>query len=379
MSKKAKLVFSGGHHNSAIATIDYLVDPKNLEQIEGTQFDFVWVGQKFTGQKEITPEYKEVTDRNIKFYNLKAGKLFRYFSIRNLPLILKGFALIPIGFVQSFFILLMERPNLIVSFGGYIGLPLVLAGRLLGIKSVLHEQTTILGLANAISARFVSRIMVSWPEEFYNIPASLRPKLVQTGLPVRKSLLMSDQKISFSNDKPTVYITGGKRGSLFINGLVLDSLGMLLEEYNLIWSCGIYKGDADYNHIKRLIDEKFPSAKKNILLQKYFYGNEVDAALKGADVVVTRGGAHTVYELAVLGKKAVILPISWSINNEQYKNARVLEKIGLGVILSEDDANKDSFVKSLKNAEGLVDIKEKSLVLTDAAGRVSHEIINIIN
>src|SRR3989344_6098515 len=150
---KSKILFIGGHYNSTLATLDWLK--------EHSDFNFSWVGESKYSDGSITPEYQEVTKRNIPFYDLKAGKLYRATNPKYFFKVIYNLFLIPLGFITAFRILLKIKPNLIVSFGGYQAVPLVISGSLLGIKSITHEQTVVVGLANNILSFFVNKIYTS--------------------------------------------------------------------------------------------------------------------------------------------------------------------------------------------------------------------------
>lgn len=155
------IVFTGGHHNSA------LVLALNLR---AQNHKIVWIGHKFTmrGDKQLSAEYQEVTGSNIPFYELKTGKFYRVAN----PF---EFLKIVLGFIQSFFYLLSIKPNLIISFGGYLSVPVVIAGWLLRIPSATHEQTVTAGWANKAIAPFVKK---------YSSPTKARSKTIPKTNPV---------------------------------------------------------------------------------------------------------------------------------------------------------------------------------------------------
>ncbi len=149
-----KIVICGGHLSPALALIGQLQKEKDLE--------IIFFGRKFAteGSANTSAEFKEINSQNLKFVNITAGRLSRKLTIPALISYLK----IPLGFIQSFFNLLILRPKLIVSFGGYISPPVVFCGWLLGIDSICHEQPVVPGLANKINSLFVRKIFVSWPD-----------------------------------------------------------------------------------------------------------------------------------------------------------------------------------------------------------------------
>lgn len=329
-----KLLFTGGHHNSAVALIDWLKE-------KDESISYVWVGKK------KSPEYKEVRHRNIPFYNIYAGKLFRATSIRYLHKIIWNLLIIPVGFLTALRILSKEKPTLIISFGGFIALPIIFAGKILKIPSVTHEQTTTMGLANSLIAKYVDKIYVSWPVTFY--PEKFKEKLVYTGLPLRKSLFnpRKDKKFVFKNKKPVLYVTGGKSGASVLNTYVLNNLTELLSSVNIIWQTG---SNSEYNNTRKIKDDILSLndwEQEGVFYQDYYDESDIGEIFNNVDLVVSRGGAHTVYELLALKIPAIIIPIPWSSNNEQYKNAQYFESSGLGVLFDQEEIDAEGFLKQV--------------------------------
>ena len=319
MKKNRRIVITGGHHTCALAIA------RGLKK-EG--YEIIWFGHKHTmrGEPSISAEYKEVTKEGFDFVNLKTGKFYKnYHPLEQIRTIF--------GFLQAFYHLIRLRPVLIVSFGGYLAVPVVLIGWFLRIPSVAHEQTTSVGLANRIISSFVNRIFITWPSSKKFFP-SKKTELI--GLPLRKSILQARKRRFFNNQLPVIFITGGKQGAHMINKIIEQILPDLLENFNLIHQAG---GIVKTGDLKRLKEKKelLPSyLKERYYLKDYFFGKEQGEAFKAADLVISRAGANTVYELAVLGKPAILIPISWSVNNEQTKNAEILQKYGLAEILPEN-------------------------------------------
>jgi len=356
-----KVVIVGGHHTPALAVVDALA-PK---------FEVLWIGHKYSmwGDENVSAEYQEVTRRGIPFYGLKAGKLYKTFH----PLKLLR---LPFGFLQAFYYLVKSRPQLIVSFGGYLAPPVVIAGWLLGIPSVTHEQTVTGGWANRLVARFAKKIFVSWEESLKYFPEN---KTVVTGNPLRRSIFEVKKPLNPipSPLNPTIYVTGGKQGSHIINEVVKGALPELLKKYNVIHQCGRSSVHDDYSELKNLRSEKY-------VLRDYFTEEEIGAVFAACDLVISRAGANIVYELAALGKPAILIPIPWVSHDEQMKNAQILATAGSAVILEEKDLSAESIL--LHSDILLSDLEKyqqggkraKKLIRPDAAERIAEEILNLL-
>lgn len=317
---KKRIVITGGHHNSALVV---------AEELRASGYEIIWFGHKYTmwGDKSPGAEYQEVTKAGFPFIEIKAGKAYRTFH----PLKL---ARLPLGFLQAFYYLLKFRPILILSFGGYLAVPVVICGWLLRITSVTHEQTAAYGLANWVIERFAKKIFVSWKTSLKHFSVN---KVVFTGLPLRPEIFTRKKgKYDFRNDLPTIYITGGKQGSHAINQATKDILFRLLEKYNLIHQCGSSTIYNDFSQLEKIRAKLPVELKRRHILKDYIFTKEIGSVFAAADLVVSRAGAHITYELAALGKPVLFIPIPWSYQDEQTKNAKMLVSAGTAEILPQD-------------------------------------------
>ncbi len=359
---QTKLVFTGGHHTPALAVIEKLSD----------QFDIYWFGHKYSmhGYDQISAEYKTITGLGITFYNLHAGKIFRTWNLIE-------WLRVPFGFLQSLWWLLKIRPQLIVSFGGYLAVPVVVAGKVLGIPSVTHEQTVVSGWANRVIALFADRIFVTWEQSKDYFPAG---KVSVVGLPLRKDVLGGARKDSVDDittlltDLPTIYVTGGKQGSQIINRAVIAVLPDLLEQFNVIHQCG----SVDYETLEK--ETEAISGTGSYVLKPYFDESQIGSIFDTADFVVSRSGANIVYELAALGKPAIFIPIPWVSHDEQRKNAKILEDVGSAIVIDQDDFTPDLLLSVCNYMlEKITEYKQqagaaRSLVKLDAVEKMAQEI-----
>jgi UDP-N-acetylglucosamine--N-acetylmuramyl-(pentapeptide) pyrophosphoryl-undecaprenol N-acetylglucosamine transferase len=360
-----KAVFVGGHHNSALVVA-------KLMKKRGHQI--FWFGHKTTMKqsKDISAEYKEIKKNNIPFYEIKAGKFYKNLNL------LQGLKII-YAFFQSLLLLFKIKPDLLVSWGGYLSFPVCLSGFLLGIPAYTHEQTTKAGLANQAISSFVKKIFLTWPSSFEFFP---KKKCLFIGLPLKKELFKKtqavkvnnnkDKKSFFNNKKKTVFVVGGKQGSHFLNKLVKANLKKILAGYNLIHQSGDNRKTKDYDKLTKLAGKLPEDLRKNYILKPYFFEKEMVKVLKLADFAVSRAGAHICYELMALGKPAILVPISWVYKNEQYENALNLKEKGLGLILNEKTITSKKLLEKINFMAGNLEKfkkqadKAKSLIKKDA-------------
>ena len=337
-----KIVICGGHLSPALALIGQLQKEKDLE--------IIFFGRKFAteGSANTSAEFKEINSQNLKFVNITAGRLSRKLTIPALISYLK----IPLGFIESFFNLLILRPKLIVSFGGYISPPVVFCGWLLGIDSICHEQPVVPGLANKINSLFVRKIFVSWPDTAKYFPEN-KTKLI--GNLTREEIFRTASKnrkiVSFVKNNPGyILISGGNQGSHFINQIIFKNTKKLNHPIFHILGTANYKND--HQNAKRL-------KSKNYFSCDFVDSSDIGIVFNNAKFIIGRSGANTVWETAVLGKPAVFIPLPHSASDEQFANAKVLQNAGSAVILEQKNLSDKNFLKTIRDFNQNLDSHQK--------------------
>lgn len=328
---------TGGHTYPALTTLRAL--QARLAR-SGTSVATLWAGT------EDGLESRVAASEGIRFTPVATGKLRR--SGNPLGMLtatnMKDMARVPLGVAQARSIVAEFKPDVILSTGGYVAVPIGLAAGLLRRPLVVHEQTVRLGLANRVLARSATRIAVSSPSTLDLLPAAVIGRAVVTGNPVRAEVMTGEALKavdalgldSFDPDLPVLYVTGGAQGSVQINTLVAEALPWLLQRANVIHQCGP-------NNLQEMFDRtaQLPAD----LAARYrvlgFVGPELPDVLALADVVVSRSGAGTIAELTALGKPSVLVPLPSAAGNEQAHNARRLQDLGAAVALEGDVAAGD--------------------------------------
>lgn len=369
-----KIVITGGHLSPAIAVIKQLQSEK--------AWDIYFLGRKFETEGDDTPsiESKVVPELSVKFFPIMAGKLQRRFTRYTIPALLK----IPFGFIQSVYLLFKIRPDVILSFGGYVSVPVVIGGWFLGIPSLTHEQTTVVGLGTRINQFFVKKIAVSWPEISWKFPVA---KVVFTGNPVNRDFLKNDeniwQELKFPNKKPIIVVTGGRQGSHLINENIGQCLPQLTAKFNILHQVGSSAKTGDYDKLTNLRNSLPQKQRASYKIKKFLFGKEWGTILSNADLVVSRAGINTLTELAMLGKPCILVPLPWLHNNEQGNNANMFRKIGLGEVIKQSELSCqvlfDKIVYMFDNMEKYhkAGVRIKRLVKKNAAQRIVDEIKKI--
>lgn len=347
---KPTIAFTGGHHNSALEVAKIL-------QKEGYQI--LWIGHKFNfkGDKSLSAEYQEINRAGFRFLELKAGRFYRKFG----PL---EWIKIIFGFLQAFVYLVKYRPRLIFASGGYLAVPVVISGWLLGIPSITHEQTVVSGWANKAISPFVKQILLTHESSLPNYP---KEKSKVVGLPIRKELL--DSKYTKKYDPKLIYVSCGKQGSHIINKALFPILPDLVKDFTVIHQTGASTLTKDSDRARR-IKEKLGEHKNRYVFAPYFFAEEAASNIRSAALIIGRSGAHSVYELMVLNKKAVLIPIPWVSHNEQFLNAKLAEKEIGSTILEEKDLSPESLKKAIYETIKKPVIKPTYKLVTDAAEKI---------
>lgn len=323
-----KIVVCGGHLAPAIAVIEALQKKGNYE--------IYYLGRKYAREldRALSLEYLEINRLGLKFIDFKSGRLTRIISLASLISLLK----IPGGFLRALFLLKKIKPEITVSFGGFIALPLALVSKMLGIPVITHEQTMVMGLTNRIIAGSAKYTCLSFNNS-KNVPKAGNFKVI--GPLIRRAFIKeSPNRLTRFGRRgfPLIFISGGSQGSVSINKIIAQILPELLKKYRIIHQTGT----------SRINELPLGMLKQNYLQLGFVEPNEMADIMKKADLFVGRSGANTVSELLFLHKKAILIPLPWAAYNEQWENARLLEKNGLGLILEQDKINAVKLMASIK-------------------------------
>lgn len=336
-----KIVIIGGHHISALALAVYL---------RAKGHNIIWFGTRYPRWPEKAEgiEYKQVRKKSFSFIEIRAGKFHKNAS---------RWQRIPLGFYDSFINLRKLKPDVILSFGGYLAVPVVLTGWFMRVPSFTHEQTRTAGLANKFLSRFVKKVFIAWPQSAGYFPKN---KTVYTGLPLRQQFKQKIKKELFPNKLPAIAIAGGKQGSHIINLAVEPIIKTLLTQFNIVHQAGDMLNSKDYMRFAVLRNKLPPDLKKRYLLKNFFEDKDWFLSLSTADFCVCRAGAHTVYELAYLGKPAIFIPLPFSYADEQQKNAEFFSKNNAGKLIKQKDLNSKKLLEEILAVKNNLSVYKKN-------------------
>jgi UDP-N-acetylglucosamine--N-acetylmuramyl-(pentapeptide) pyrophosphoryl-undecaprenol N-acetylglucosamine transferase len=293
--------------------------------------DVLWIGSDEGFERQAA------ASAGIPFVAIPTGKLRRYLSVRNIT----DAARLPLGIAAARRRLREYRPTVVLSTGGFVSVPTVIASR--GIAPVLtHEQTATLGLANRINAKFADTLALSFTNTADDA-RRLHRHVIVTGNPIRAHLRTGDRArglaaLGFASDSPVVYVTGGARGAAPINQRIAALLPEILDHVQVLHQTGPATANPDAQWLTRLRDEMPPRVRNRYKIVEYV-GEELPDIYAAADLIVGRAGAGTVAELAYVSRPSILIPLPGASGNEQEINARVLGQAGAAVVLLQEEAS----------------------------------------
>jgi UDP-N-acetylglucosamine--N-acetylmuramyl-(pentapeptide) pyrophosphoryl-undecaprenol N-acetylglucosamine transferase len=288
------------------------------------------IGHAWIGSRDGV-EARRATEHAIPYFAIATGKLRRYWAWRNLTDLALN---VPAGVVQAHALLRRLRPRVVLATGGFVALPVVVAAAVGRVPVVVHEQTSVPGLANRVAARLARRIAVTFADSREYFPAE---RVVVTGNPLRPDLRAgsrADAVARFGLDPalPLLYVTGGAQGAQAINRAVGEVIGDVLKQAQVIHQSGDHPttGDRAWLESRRAT---LPPALARRYTVLPWVGPELAGIYATAALVVARAGAGTVNECCQLGVPALYIPLPGASGDEQTANARLVGRAGGCAIL----------------------------------------------
>lgn len=327
---------SGGHVTPVVAVLNQIKHDHPQADIR------FWCDRPF--EKQATSLMHHF-DPSIQISTIIAGKLRRYNHLtvmqqllwpRLVLLNLRDGFLVGIGLLQSIVKLIVWRPDVVFTKGGYVCLPVGLAASVLRIPLVIHDSDAHPGLTNRILARYATSIATGAPLEYYPYPTSISRYI---GIPIsdmyaphsREQQIEAKKQWGIRDDKPLIVITGGGLGAQRINETVAETL----HELRRLGSVVLISGAGQYDELRAFMPPNDDS------FQLYPFITDMPILLTAADVVVTRAGMTIILELAGLAKPTVLIPNAKLTGGHQVKNATVYAEKDAVVVVNEEDMMTD--------------------------------------
>ncbi|MEK9158942.1 MAG: UDP-N-acetylglucosamine--N-acetylmuramyl-(pentapeptide) pyrophosphoryl-undecaprenol N-acetylglucosamine transferase [Patescibacteria group bacterium] len=330
-----RIIFSGG---GTLGPVMPLIAIYQELKKNRPDWEFLWVGTK------DGPEERLVGSYGLNFKKILAVKLRRYMSWKNVA----DFFIFWAAFAQSVQLMKLWQPDILITAGGYISVPLHLAAWFFKKVTIVHQQDVRVGLANRLMSFFATYVTTSLEINVKDFPKN---KTIRMGNPVRAGVLRGSREAAIAHfsldpDLPTILILGGGTGALSLNKLVARSLGEVIDRCQVIHMTGPGKAVA--------VPKFLGNTRDRLLAERYhpmvFLDEDLlSHALAAADLVVCRAGFSTLSELSVLGKAILIVPIA---NSHQEDNAIYFNHRAEAPIFNEGSQNKDEFVREIKRLLG---------------------------
>jgi UDP-N-acetylglucosamine--N-acetylmuramyl-(pentapeptide) pyrophosphoryl-undecaprenol N-acetylglucosamine transferase len=352
-----KIILTGGGTMGSVSPL--LAIAEKLKEKDGNN-EFLWLGTKNGPEKQFIEEEK------IPFKAIPSGKFRRYFSGWNF---IDPFLIIA-GFFSSLWIILKFKPKIIISAGGFVGVPVIWAGWILRAPSLIHQQDLRPGLANKLTARFAKIITVVFSESLKYFK-----KGIVVGNPAREKILKGDREkakevFKLNDDLPVLLILGGGTGALELNRIALLAAEELTNFCQVIHVTG-GKLDGEFEVLKR--------ENENYHLVDLLVTG-IEDVFAAADLVVSRAGMGTLTELSVLGKPTILIPMPES---HQEENAWYFKRQNAVHVLLQKDLMPAEFVFAVReiindNVE-LANLSRniKGVMRGDAAKKIAEKIYSL--
>jgi len=347
---------TGGHIYPAVAIAEAVQDRVLDSQI-------LFVGSEGGIEEKIVPEAR------FSLATIKARGMLRKLSFKAITSPFFAVA----GFFDSLKILRSFKPDIIVATGGFVSLPVVLAGYFLRVPVLLHESNMIPGLTTRICKWFASRITISFePQRKYfkwrNVHCTggpVRLKIIKTvkGIAIQNMGLRQDQKI--------ILVLGGSQGARSINKTIIDIIPDLAGlNVQLVHACG----ERDHDWVKDSVKGDYPFYH----MIPYMYN--IWDGLAAADLVVSRAGATAISEIIARGLPSILIPFPYSAEGHQDRNAKLLEEAGASVTIRDPDLNKEILLQKIKGILGDRELYSRMCGASSSMGRpdAAYEIVDIM-
>jgi UDP-N-acetylglucosamine--N-acetylmuramyl-(pentapeptide) pyrophosphoryl-undecaprenol N-acetylglucosamine transferase len=349
---------TGGHVFPLLATIRELKKLYYRDDLE-----IIFMGPKDKTSDEL------FSQEGVEKVHILSGKMRRYATPQSIvENIIDLGVKIPIGFLQSLLFFFFKDPDIIFTKGGYGSLPVALAGKCFFTPLVLHESDAVAGVANMFLAKHAKAIFVS----FATTKFSLKEKTFFVGNPIRRELnqgSVEDARTRFGLEStdPVILVLGGSQGSQRVNDFILNILPSLLKNFQVLHQCGTRNYTQVAQESSAILGEE---QQKRYRPVAFFSQEDLAHAYAISDLIVSRAGSGSIFEIAYLGKPAILIPLPEAAQNHQAQNAYEYAKTGAAVVVEESNLAPHFFLQIVHNT---LQSKEKLAQIKEAAYRFSHQ------
>lgn len=278
--------------------------------------------------------HRKIDTTSLQTYGFSSSSIYCHgLKGKNLVELIKAMAVLPISFLQAVARIRKFRPDVALGVGGYVTGPVMLAAKFLGVPTIVHEQNSIPGMANRKLGAIVDYVCISLPGSETFFPAE---KVVMTGNPVRENILELSRREKLQPARKntfTMLVLGGSQGAHALNKVVTETIceGVAkgLTGLSIIHQTG--KKDEEW------VKEQYRQAGIKATVAGFF--QNMKEVYEQADFLVSRAGATTLTEIAVLGKPAIVVPYPYAADDHQQRNAEYYAKNGGVLQIDESELN----------------------------------------
>lgn len=274
------------------------------------------------------------------------------------------------------------KPACIVGFGGYVSIPVVLAAEEMGIPVVVHEQNSVMGLANRYAAGRATEVCLTYPVEVEGVDSS-GWQLV--GNPVRSSVMSASREegrayLGIPEDAQVLVAFGGSRGAKHLNQAIAalkDDL-LAIDRLHVVHMAG----SADYERTAEALSLSDEEAARWHLKE---YESDMGAVLAAADACISRAGATSLAEIAARSIPAVLVPYPYATGNHQALNAASYAAAGAAIVIADEDVEGEAFRKAVLDMAGDASVRARmreaahAMGADDAAGKLARVVESCID
>ncbi len=290
---------TGGHFFPAIALAQELALNKNLE---------VHISTDNRCRKYLTDDIK-----------IKSHIVDLYISLRGIFSKLKLPFIVLIALIKAFLLIWKVKPRIIIGFGGYPSFPVMFAGQLLSIPTIIYEQNSFFGKTNKFFAKKAQIIALAY-KDTKNLPQEYLAKTLVTGDFVRNNIKNLKQKHNFDSKIFNLLVFGGSQGAKIFSSLVPNAIKILLTKYpetNIKIIQQVQKDDQE------IVKKTYDDLKINSVISDFFH--DIHKHYENCQLVIARSGATTIAELTQIGMPAIFIPLPLAADDHQYYNAKTLQ------------------------------------------------------
>ncbi len=340
---------TGGHIYPALAIL------RKIKQEEADS-EFLYIGTTDRMEKDLIPNL------DIPYVGIEIEGFVRKLSPENIKTLVKFFK----ARRKCLKIIKEFKPDVVIGAGGYVTGPVIWAGKKLGCKTFIHEQNSVVGLANRYLSKYADKIGVCFESVMSNFPPQ---KVELTGNPCSEQALKTPkanlEDLGLDKDKKTVLIVMGSQGSKIINEKMIEYIyGFRNKNYQVIYISG-------KNYYEKIKSRVFPP---NVKVFPFI--ENLPSVMKVVDLMVSRAGASTISEITALGIPTIFIPSPHVTDNHQFKNANDLVEKDAALMLEEASLTKHNFIKQiddiLDDDDKYNEIKEnvKKFGISDSSSRI---------